>query len=74
MKWITSDEFHEMMDANPYAVYLVSVYENGKQVREAVFSTKAKVEAWTDSLPDAYTCAVAPFVVDEPDWGNVRNI
>ena len=72
MKWITSDEFHDAMDANPYGVYLVNAYKAGKPVRDAIFSTKAKVEAWTNSLPDEYTCCVCPFVIDEPDFGNIK--
>lgn len=60
--------FFARHDAHPQGVYLVTVYP---EQRTAVFKTKAAADAWLATLPDESTAVVAPFVIDEPDFGNV---
>jgi hypothetical protein len=72
MKWVETEDFFDEMDRNPQAVYVVQAYSPGLDGFEmGVFSTKAKAEAWCNRPEfDDRTCAVSPFVIDEPEFGN----
>lgn len=73
MKWITDDDFHAQMDADPKAVYVVELYDGTDRQQTALFSTKANAEAWLarPEFEDA-TAVVCPFVIDEPEFRNGR--
>lgn len=75
MKWVSSDEFEKRMDENPNAVYVVETYlDNGNRSETGIFSTKRKAEDWCyEPINDERTCVVAPYVIDEPDFGNKIN-
>lgn len=55
-------------------VFVVMVYTKGEMVGMAVVSDKEKVTAWLDAHydDDCYTAMTVPFMVDEPDWGNLK--
>lgn len=71
MKWISTDDFHKQMDENPNAVYVVETYNGLDRKQLGLFSTKEKAQAWCDSWDDDHSCVVCPFVIDEPDFGNI---
>lgn len=35
-----------------------------------VFGSIETARSWMDRLPKQYVSIVAPFIVDDPDWGN----
>lgn len=54
-------------------VYYVEGYDkDGQTAAMAIFSIEAKFDEWA-SLPENSELAfvVCPFVIDEPDWGNI---
>lgn len=55
-------------------MFVVEVFQNGKVVGMAVLSSQEKVKTWLDTHydDDMFSAVTAPFIVDEPDWGNVR--
>lgn len=65
---MTEEQFFRLHDAEPRGVYLVTVYP---EERNAIFGTKAAADAWLATLPDEDTAVVSPYVIDEPDFGNV---
>lgn len=62
----------ENHDALPTGVYLVEAWRNGEFVQHGVFSTSVVAKAWMNGLPEDHVCFCAPFVLDEPTFGNVR--
>lgn len=65
---MSSDEiFYAKHDACPQGVYVVTVYP---EERQAIFTNKAAVSAWLESLPEYVSSLVVPYVLDEPDFGN----
>lgn len=71
LKFISDDEFHKQMDANPSAVYKVDMFIGGAWHRTGIFSTKKHAEQWCN-LPeyDCATAVVVPYIIDEPNFGN----
>jgi hypothetical protein len=65
---MTDDEFYANHDADPRGVYLVTVYPDE---RTGIFTTQAAVTAWTEALADDETAVICPFVLDEPEFGNI---
>lgn len=63
-----TESFFETHDAHPHGVYLVTIYP---EERNAVFTTKSAADAWIRSLPDYGQSLTIPYVLDEPDFGNV---
>lgn len=64
----------EMMaahDGRDDGVYLVFAFGPEGKEKHGVFSTSIKAAEWMASLPE-YNCCCAPFIVDEPDYGNVK--
>jgi len=61
--------FFERHDADPRGVYLVTVFP---EQRNAVFSTRAAVEAWLATLSEEVSTLTVPYVLNEPDYGNMR--
>lgn len=43
---------------------------NEDEERFAIFSCIENAEAWADELDDDWSCVFAPYVVDEPEFGN----
>lgn len=41
-----------------------------KEEREGIFSCLETAEAWRTSLGEQWVCVYAPYIVDDPDWGN----
>ena len=65
------EEMIEAHDALDGGVYIVMVFENGALNRHAVFSTMEKAKNWMDSHPGNISCLCAPFVIDNPEYGNI---
>ncbi len=68
-------EYTDMMaahDALEGGVYIVEVFLKGDFIKHGVFSHSSKAQEWMRSLPNEYTCMAAPFVLDEPDFGNIK--
>lgn len=69
------DEYEEMMaahDALEDGVYLVEVFNKEQFIQHGIFSNSKKAQEWMRSLPNEYTCMCAPFILDNPDYGNVK--
>ena len=69
----TYDDAHERAffarhDADPLGVYLVTIFP---QERNGIFTTKAAAEAWTATFPDDCSALYCPYVLNEPDYGNI---
>lgn len=62
------DVFFKAMDENPSAVYLVWSYEGVDRESLAIFSTKAKADDFCTTIEAP--CAVCPFIIDDPGFGN----
>lgn len=60
----------EAHDALESGVYLVEMFEKGKFRQHGIFTTSALATAWMESFPEC-DCVCAPFVLDEPAYGNV---
>lgn len=70
-----SDEYGEMMaehDALEGGVYLVEVFHLEKFIQHGIFSNSVVAREWMRSLPSEYSCLCAPFVLNHPDFGNVK--
>lgn len=50
-------------------VYAYNV-ETGDE-RTGIFSTMVRAQAWVNSLDEAWTTVSTPFILDEPDYGNI---
>lgn len=50
--------------------FLVIACDNENGDKYAIFSTMEKASAWADT--QEAPCVISPYVVDEPDYGNVR--
>lgn len=65
---MTEDEFFAKHDADPRAVYLVEIVPG----RFGIFSTKALLDAWLDTIPEEEGAAVvSPFYIDVPEYGEI---
>lgn len=42
--------------------------------RYGVFSTLELAQEWSGHLGDRFACVFAPYIVDDPDWGNEANL
>lgn len=70
-----SDEYGEMMaahDALEGGVYLVEVFHYEQFIQHGIFSNSVVARAWMNTLPNEYTCMCAPFILDHPDFGNMK--
>ena len=61
------------MTAQSKPVVIAVLLKEGEQERVDVFSTREKADAWADKFSgdDGYACVFVPYVVDEPEFGNV---
>lgn len=51
---------------------VVMVFASNKcDERFAIFGSIETAQAWALKLGDSFACAFVPYVVDEPDFGNV---
>ncbi len=69
------DEYSEMMaahDALEDGVYLVEVFDKEKFLQHGIFSDSTKAREWMHSLPSEFKCICAPFILDNPECGNVK--
>lgn len=68
-----TDDFYEKQDAHPQGVYLVVTYHKKDPDYEqtAIFSTKTRVENYLNKLGENCTSAIVPFIIDEPNFGNI---
>lgn len=62
--------FYATHDAHPDGVYLVEVFAGEKFVQHGIFREFEKASEWMKSLPSEYACLCAPFVLNEPEFGN----
>lgn len=65
-------KFVDTHDAAPGGVWLVEVFHKDAFIAHGVFSKFDLAKAWMGGQPSEYACLCAPFVVDHPDFGNVR--
>lgn len=70
IKTIDPDGFYERHRGGSGNVVVVLAYSHGIE-RTGIFSSIEKAQEWRDTLGDDWTCIFAPYVVDEPDFGNV---
>jgi hypothetical protein len=71
LKAIDPDGFYDRHRGGSGNVIVVHAYSDDDQIT-GVFSSIETAQAWRDSLDeDEWTCVFAPYVVDEPDFGNV---
>lgn len=57
------------------AVVVVYVYRdnggpNEPPWRTGIFGSIETAQEWRRAFGDDYTCVIAPYIVDDPDWGN----
>ena len=72
MNAIDPDGFYERHRGGSGNVVVVFAYsEFNYDELTGIFSSIEKAHAWRDTLGDEWTCIFAPYVVDEPDYGNV---
>jgi DNA replication protein DnaC len=60
--------------ATPGAVIIVQIIgERGEQERMGVFSSLAQAQEWADTFDadDATAALFAPYIINEPDFGNI---
>lgn len=68
-----TDKFFKEHDELPSGIYKVDIYDKKNRfVMTALFSTIEKAQVWLKTLPDEGSCVTAPFVIDEPDFGNIK--
>lgn len=60
---------HATRQSEMVEVYLVIVCR-GDDERFAMFSSKEKATEWAER--QGPSCVIVPYVIDEPDYGNVR--
>lgn len=63
-------EFFTRIDDNPKAVVVVTVFYPDRTQVQGVFSDYAKARAWTDSIATHAGSVLAPYIIDDPEWGN----
>lgn len=71
---MTDDAFFKRHRGGAGCVLLVTVYRTGEIVDQAVFSTREKVLEWLNTAynDDGFSSMCAPYIVDEPTWGNEK--
>lgn len=63
--------FFKRHDELPEGVYLVEVYQD-EATNVGIFSTRAGVREFLAKVKGDYSSITAPFVVDVPEFGNVK--
>ena len=51
-------------------VFVAQVFMPNGQERIGVFSTEALAGSWARLFSDRNGAVIAPFLVDDPEWGN----
>ena len=68
---ITEDNFYKFHRGGSGAVVVVFVIDRKTgDERTGIFSSIETAQEWRRSLPDDFACIFAPYIVDDPDWGN----
>lgn len=65
---------YKEIDDHPDGVIVVQAYDNNEEVGMGIFSNEENANKWLNSLPEHYVCVVMPYVIDEPDYGNVEKV
>lgn len=68
----STEEMIKKHDELENGVYLVEVFCRGVFVQHGIFTTSNKARAWMELLPQDMACVCAPFVLDMPDFGNIK--
>lgn len=68
-----TDDFFARHDAHSQGVYLVISYPAaiGKDEKYAILSSKKEVDKYTDELGTDYINVISPYIIDEPNFGNI---
>lgn len=65
-------EFYKNHRGGSGAVIVVFAIDNSGHERVAVFGSIETATEWMLKNQETYDCVVAPYIVDDPDYGNVR--
>ena len=67
------DEFFARHRGGTGNVVVAWVLKDGERDQISVFGSIEQANAWANRFneDDGYVCVFVPFVVDEPDYGNV---
>lgn len=68
---MTQEEMITAHDGLEDGVYLVMVFDGGLK-QHGIFTKFENAKAWMGTFPSSYNCLCAPFVLDNPDYGNVK--
>ena len=67
-------EFPEYFNAHRggsgQVVTVTAIHDLSEEQRLGIFGSIEKAKAWRDTLGDTWTCVYAPFIVDDPEFGN----
>jgi hypothetical protein len=65
------EEFYKVHRGGSGAVIVVTaVHDDTHEERMGIFGSAETAHEWRRSLPDNFICVFAPYIVDDPDWGN----
>lgn len=65
------EEFYLNHRGGSGAVIVVTAIDpETHEERIGIFGSAETAHEWRRSLPDKLRCVFAPYIVDDPDWGN----
>ena len=65
------DEFYRIHRGGAGNVIMVMAFNNGKD-KIGVFGSIETAQKWALQFGGEWHCVFSPFIVDEPDFGNVK--
>jgi hypothetical protein len=68
---VSADEFYNTHRGGSGAVILVLEFSGDDEIR-GIFGSIESAHNWRNTLGDEYVCVFSPYVVDCPEWGNVK--
>lgn len=64
------DAFYRHHRGGMGAVVVATAIHNWKPELTGIFGSLETAQSWGNHLGNAYTIVYAPYIVDDPDWGN----
>lgn len=65
------EEFYKNHRGGSGAVIVVTAIDpETHEERMGIFGARETADEWRRSLPEKLVCVFAPYIVDDPDWGN----
>lgn len=65
-----AEQFFQNHRGGSGAVVVVTAVRDDGQEQTGIFGSIETAHEWRRSLGDKFTCVFAPYIVDDPDWGN----